>query len=107
MAYDEVLAERVMERLEPEGVVAKKMFSGLTFLLQGNALANLYDEGLMVRVGKERTDEALARPGAAPLVMRGKQQRGWVLLAEETLDDDVLDDWLTWAMEVTAELPPK
>ncbi|MFI9234474.1 hypothetical protein [Streptomyces rimosus] len=27
--------------------------------------------------------------------------------AEESLDDEVLDDWLTWAMEVTAELPPK
>ncbi|GAA0393969.1 TfoX/Sxy family protein [Streptomyces luteireticuli] len=107
MAYDDVLAERIKERLEPEGVVAKKMFSGLTFLLQGNALANLYDEGLMVRVGKERTDEALTHPGTTPLVIRGKEQRGWVLLAEETLDDDVLDDWLTWAMEVTAELPPK
>ncbi|MEX2985981.1 TfoX/Sxy family protein [Streptomyces sp. C36] len=107
MAYDEVLAERVRERLEPEGVVAKKMFSGLTFLLQGNALANLYDEGLMVRVGKERTDEALEHPGARPLVMRGKEQRGWVVLAEETLDDDVLDGWLQWAMDVTAELPPK
>ncbi|WP_438296198.1 hypothetical protein [Streptomyces sp. HUAS TT7] len=45
MAYDEVLAARVMERLEAEGVTAKKMFSGLTLLLQGNALANLYDEG--------------------------------------------------------------
>ncbi|MEW2526309.1 TfoX/Sxy family protein [Streptomyces sp. NPDC047071] len=107
MSYDEVLAERITERLEAEGVVAKKMFSGLAFLLQGNALANLYDEGLMVRVGKERTDEALARPGATPLVIRGKEQRGWVLLAEETLDDDVLDDWLAWAMDATAELPPK
>ncbi|GLX17084.1 MULTISPECIES: TfoX/Sxy family protein [Streptomyces] len=107
MAYDEVLAERIMERLEAEGVTAKKMFSGLTFLLQGNALANLYDEGLMVRVGKDRTGEALTRPGASPLIMRGKQQQGWVVLAEETLDDDVLDDWLTWAVGVTAELPPK
>ncbi|MCC3778826.1 TfoX/Sxy family protein [Streptomyces sp. UNOB3_S3] len=107
MAYDEVLAGRLKERLEPEGVTAKKMFAGLTFLLQGNALANLYDEGLMVRVGKEGMDEALARPGAQPLVIRGKEQRGWVLLDESTLDDEVLDEWLTWAVEVTAELPPK
>lgn len=107
MAYDEVLAERVRERLEPEGVVAKKMFGGLTFLLNGNALANLYDEGLMVRVGADGMDEALSRPGTRQLVFRGKEQKGWVVLAEDTLDDDVLDDWLKWAMEVTAELPPK
>ncbi|MGE7386279.1 TfoX/Sxy family protein [Streptomyces sp. NPDC004126] len=107
MAYDEVLADRVRERLEPEGVTAKKMFGGITFLLQGNALANVYDEGLMVRVGPDGMDEALARPGTRQLVFRGREQKGWVLPAEETLDDDVLDDWLRWAMEVTAELPPK
>ncbi|MEV0368995.1 TfoX/Sxy family protein [Streptomyces sp. NPDC050636] len=107
MAYDEVLAGRVKERLEPDGVVAKKMFGGITFLLNGNALANVYDEGLMVRVGPDGMDDALSRSGARPLVFRGKEQNGWVVLAEETLDDDVLDDWLKVAMEVTAELPPK
>lgn len=61
----------------------------------------------MVRVGADGMDEALARPGATQLVFRGKEQTGWVVIAEETLDDDVLDDWLKWAMEVTGELPPK
>ncbi|QCX74035.1 hypothetical protein C9F11_01660 [Streptomyces sp. YIM 121038] len=107
MAYDEVLAERIKERLEPEGVNAKKMFGGITFLLQGNALANLYEEGLMVRVGADGMEEALSRPGSRQLVFRGKEQAGWVVLAEETLDDDVLEEWLRWAMEVTAQLPPK
>lgn len=107
MAYDEVLADRITERLAPRGVIAKKMFAGLTFLWQDNALANLYDEGLMVRVGPDGMEEALARPGAKPLMFRGKPQNGWVLLDEATLDDDVLDSWLEWAGEVTAELPPK
>ncbi|MFI6689529.1 TfoX/Sxy family protein [Streptomyces sp. NPDC050485] len=107
MAFDEVLAERIKERLDPEGVTAKKMFGGITFLLQGNALANLYEEGLMVRVGPDGMDEALARPGTTRLVFRGKEQNGWVVLTEDTLDDEVLDDWLKWAMEITAELPPK
>ncbi|MBL1079614.1 TfoX/Sxy family protein [Nocardia sp. 2] len=107
MAYDEVLADRITERLAPRGVTAKKMFAGLTFLWQDNALANLYDEGLMVRVGPDGMDDALARPGARQLLFRGKPQNGWVLLDEETLDDPVLDDWLDWAFEVTAELPPK
>ncbi|KIA66769.1 TfoX/Sxy family protein [Nocardia vulneris] len=107
MAYDEVLADRISERLAPRGVTAKKMFAGLTFLWQGNAMANLYDEGLMVRVGGDGMDDALARPGARPLLFRGKPQNGWVLLDEETLDDAALDSWLEWAWECTAELPPK
>ncbi|MFC4334169.1 TfoX/Sxy family protein [Salininema proteolyticum] len=107
IAYDEVLAERIGERLEPRGVSSKKMFGGLTFLWEGHALANIYSEGLMIRVGPDGMDEALARPGANPLVFRGKEQNGWVLLDEEVLDDDVLDSWLEWAFEVTSELPPK
>ncbi|MFJ5798481.1 TfoX/Sxy family protein [Streptomyces decoyicus] len=107
MAYEEVLAERVRERLEPEGVGAKKTFGGLTLLLNGNALANVDDEGLMVRVGPDGMDDALAHPGARPLVFRGKEQKGRVLPAEETFDDDVLDEWLQVAIEVTAELAPK
>ncbi|MFJ8013848.1 TfoX/Sxy family protein [Streptomyces sp. NPDC096339] len=107
MAYDEMLAERVREQMEPEGVVAKKMFGGITFLFQGNVLANVYEEGLMVRVGPDGMDEALARPGTRQLVCRGRAQKGWVVPAEEALDDDVLDQWLTWTLDVTAQLPPK
>ncbi|KOG41219.1 TfoX/Sxy family protein [Streptomyces decoyicus] len=107
MAYEEALAEGVRERLEPEGVVAKKMFGGLTLLLNGNALANVDDEGLMVRIGPDGMDDALAHLSAQPLVFRGKEQRGWVLPAEKTLDDDVLDEGLQVAIEVTAELAPK
>ncbi len=107
MAYDEVLADRITERLAPRGVTAKKMFAGLTFLWQGNALANLYDEGLMVRVGPDGMDEALTSPSATQLLFRGKPQASWVLVDEETLDDDALDSWLNLAFEATAELPPK
>ncbi|MEU9115121.1 hypothetical protein AB0D04_25870 [Streptomyces sp. NPDC048483] len=61
----------------------------------------------MVRVGPDGMADAPARPGTKPLVFGGMEQKSWVVPAEETLDDDVLDDWLKWAMEVTAELPPK
>ncbi|ASU85925.1 hypothetical protein CDO52_26790 [Nocardiopsis gilva YIM 90087] len=107
MAYDEVLADRAWERLEADGVTAKKMFGAIIFLFQGNTLACIYEEGLMVRVGPEGMDEALAKTGARPYVFRGKEQKSWVVIDEETLDDDVLDFWLRFAMEITAGLPPK
>ncbi|MEU3755764.1 TfoX/Sxy family protein [Streptomyces olivoreticuli] len=61
MPYDKVLAERVLERLEPEGVVAKKMFGTIAYLLQGNIVVTLYDDGLWLRVGPDGVDEALSR----------------------------------------------
>lgn len=107
MAYDEVLAERVGERLRDMDVTSKKMFGAMAFLLGGNVLVTVFDEGLMVRVGRDGTEEALSRPGVTPLVIRGREQRGWVVVAEEALDDDVLDGWLEVATAVTATLPPK
>ncbi|MFC4517300.1 TfoX/Sxy family protein [Streptomyces ehimensis] len=107
MAYDEVLAERVLERLEPEGVVAKKMFGTIAYLLEGNTVVTLHDDGLWLRVGPDGVDEALSRPGARPAVFRGKEADGWVVVAGDVLDDDVLDDWLETALQATVTLSPK
>ncbi|MBB5109562.1 hypothetical protein [Streptomyces spectabilis] len=38
---------------------------------------------------------------------RVRTLKGWVLVAGEVLDDDVLDEWLREAWEVAARLPPK
>ncbi|MEU2869171.1 TfoX/Sxy family protein [Streptomyces olivoreticuli] len=107
MAYDEVLAERVLERLEPEGVVAKKMFGTIAYLLQGNTVVTLHDDGLWLRVGSDGMEEALGRLGARPAEFRGKEANGWVIVAGEVLDDDVLDTWLDTALQATGLLPPK
>ncbi|PSJ27108.1 hypothetical protein B7P34_19440 [Streptosporangium nondiastaticum] len=107
MAYDEVLAQRVVERLEPEGVVAKKMFGSITCLLGGNTVVSVYEDGLWLRVGPDGMDDALAEPGVRPAVHRGKPADGWVMVAGDVLDDDVLDHWLAIAMDATGELPPK
>ncbi|MGA5135293.1 TfoX/Sxy family protein [Streptomyces olivoreticuli] len=107
MSYDEVLAERVLERLEPEGVVAKKMFGTIAYLLRGNTVVTLHDDGLWLRVGPDGVDEALGRPGVRPAVFRGREANGWVVVAGDVLDDDVLDGWLETALEATAMLPSK
>lgn len=108
MAYDEVLAERVQELLEEgDEVVAKKMFGGLVFMVRGNAAVGVVGDELLVRIGPDGTPQALTRPGARPFEFSGRVSRGWVLVAGEVLDDDVLDDWLQLGREAAAALPPK
>ena len=79
MAYDEELAERIRERLAgEEGIVEKRMFGGLAFLIDGNmSVAASGQGGLMVRVDPDETDALLAKPHAAPMVMRGRSMQGW------------------------------
>ncbi|MBO8196807.1 TfoX/Sxy family protein [Streptomyces smyrnaeus] len=106
MAYDEVLAERVRERLGDETAVAeKRMFGGLSFLSQGRLVVAVSGDDLLVRVGPERVRDALARSGARPAVMGSRTMRGWVRAAGETLDDAALGHWITTALTYTATLP--
>ncbi|MET9418006.1 TfoX/Sxy family protein [Streptomyces klenkii] len=108
MAYDEVLAERVQELLEEtDAVVAKKMFGGLVFMVRGNTAVGVVGDDLLVRVAPDDTAQALARPGARPYEFRGRISKGWILVAGEVLDDDVLDAWLQLGREAAAGLPPK
>ena len=67
MAYDEGLAERVRTLLEERtDVVEKKMFGGLSFMLRGNMSCGVLKEDLLVRVGSDGHEEALAQPHARP-----------------------------------------
>jgi TfoX/Sxy family transcriptional regulator of competence genes len=108
VAYDEGLAERVRDRLaELPGVTDKRMFGGIAFLTDGNMTVAVTGDDLLVRVGPEATDAALARPGARLFDMTGRPMRGWVVVDGAELDDDVLVEWIELARSFVATLPPK
>lgn len=85
MAYDLELANRIRELLAPQrGVDEKSMFGGLAFLVGGNmAVAASGKGGLMVRVPPEDTATLLVRPHVSPMVMAGRETRGWLRVAAE------------------------
>ncbi|MFE0251561.1 TfoX/Sxy family protein [Streptomyces sp. NPDC059010] len=109
MAYDEGLAQRIRERLGAEtGVSEKKMFGGIAFLMHGNMAVGVSGEDLMVRVGPDGTDAALARPGTRIFDMTGRPMKGWILVAGDSLADDaVLGAWIDEGCAFAAGLPPK
>jgi hypothetical protein len=111
MAYDEGLAERVREALDglqaPE-LVEKQMFGGIGFLVQGNMACGVHGEGLIVRVGPEWYDEALAEADTGPFDMTGRPMRGWVVVAPEgTASDRQLGSWVRRGVDFACTLPPK
>ncbi len=85
MAYDEQLAHRVREQLAgEEDVNEKAMFGGLAFLLHGNMAVTASSRGgLMVSVGVEAAEDALARPHTTQIEMRGRPMTGWIHVAAE------------------------
>ncbi|AGL19973.1 TfoX/Sxy family protein [Actinoplanes sp. N902-109] len=108
MAYDETLAGRLRELLSPvPGATGKRMFGGLSFLIDGNLTVAVRGADLMVRVGPEATPDALAEPGARPCEMGARTMRGWVEVDGAVLDDETLRRWVDRARAYTATLPAK
>ncbi len=75
----EILAERVRAVLD-RPITVKRMFSGLTFMLEGNMLCCVSTKGLMVRVGAAAESEALKRPLVARCLGAGRPMAGFLLV---------------------------
>lgn len=109
MAYDETLATRIEAHIggNPD-VVAKKMFGGIAFMNNGNMAVGVSKDELMVRVGLDGYEEAIAEPGVRDFDMSGKRMKGWVLVDSQSISDDRdLHDWVDVGMRFAASLPPK
>lgn len=109
MAYDEALAARVRAALasSPE-ITEQKMFGGIGFMLRGNLCCGVLKDRLLVRVGSDGHDSAVAQPGAEPMVMGGKTSKGFVVVDQEVLGTDAaFSEWVRKGLEFAGSLPPK
>jgi TfoX/Sxy family transcriptional regulator of competence genes len=106
---DEKLAGRVRGILADSGsIVEKKMFGGLTFMVSGHMCCGVRGDDLIVRVGKDRQDAAMAEPHARPFEFTGKPLGGLVLVAPEGCEGEAkLKKLVGMALEFVKELPAK
>ncbi len=109
MAYDEGLAQRIREALADDaGLTERRMFGGIAYMLHGNMAVGISGDELMVRVGPEAYDDALAQPHARVFDMTGRVMRGWVVVeAEGIADDAALNAWVQKGAEFARSLPAK
>jgi hypothetical protein len=108
LSATEILADRVRHALKGRPVTTRRMFGGLTFLLDGNMLCCVSGKGLMARVGAAGEPDALARPYATRCLGAGRPMRGFILVAPRGVASDTdLGGWLDRALRYVEELPPK
>jgi hypothetical protein len=110
MAYDEDLAHRIRELVGAQpGVDEKRMFGGLAFLINGNmAVCASGKGGLMVRVPPDETEKLLARDHVEPMVMAGRETRGWLRVAVDGVQTKrQLQAWVTRGVDYAKSFPAK
>lgn len=109
MAYDEGLAQRIRDSLQgTPGLVEKKMFGGIGYMLHGNMACGVNKDTLIVRVGPDRYREALSRPYTRVFDMTGRPMTGWVVVAPEGIkEDDELEQWIQQGVDFALALPAK
>ncbi len=104
---DSDLVARVRALLAGPDLSERKMFGGVCFMLNGHMVAGTLRGELLVRVGKEGNDAALARPHTHQMEM-GRPAPGYVMIAAEgTRADRDLKEWLDIARAHVAMLPAK
>ncbi len=96
MAYDEALAARVRLLIGGHPALSeKRMFGGIAFLIDGKMAVGVNKDHLMVRVGKEAHDEAVARPGAHIMDFTGRPMVGWIMVSlDGVASDEALAAWV-------------
>ena len=109
MAFSESLAQRVRDMLYPLTVTEeKKMFGGIAFMVSGNMTVGVTNNELIVRVGLEKYQASLRKPGVDFFQPTGKPMAGWVTVALDGHNsEEEMKYWVELALEFVKTLPAK
>lgn len=109
MAFDEALAERIRGELRgSRGMVEKKMFGGIAFLLNGNMCVGVHKDEMIVRLSPEETDAALKEKHTRVFDLTGRPMKGWLLVAPAGVRTaSGLGRWIARSRAFAASLPKK
>ena len=109
MAFDETLAERIRHRLaRRKNVEEKKMFGCICFFINGNALAGVWKDRLIARLGSNEGEAALREPHVRAFDITGRPMRNWVAVEPKGVEsDDQLTGWIDLALKFVKTLPAK
>ena len=82
MAFDEKLADRIRKTIgRRKGISEKKMFGGLSFLLNGKMCCGVLKDILVVRVNPKESEMLLKKPYVRPMDFTGRPMKGFLYVS--------------------------
>jgi TfoX/Sxy family transcriptional regulator of competence genes len=101
MAFNEKLTNRVRQALSGiSNVEEKRMFSGITFMVNGKMCISAGNDRIMCRIDPAIHDDVVERKGARTVQMKGRDYKGYVYVNEEGIKKKSdFDFWVGLALE--------
>jgi TfoX/Sxy family transcriptional regulator of competence genes len=101
MAYNEKLTNKIREALaDVPKVEEKKMFRGVTFMVNGKMCITAGDDEIMVRIDPSLHEEAIKKKGSRTVIMKGREYKGFVYVQEDSIKSKKdFDYWLGLALD--------
>ena len=111
MAYNEQLTNRIREALAhlPK-VEEKKMFRGVTFMVNGKMCISAGNDEMMCRIDPTVFEAAVEKPGCRPMIHAGRTMKGFVFINEESIrSKKEFNYWINLALNFNkkAKISPK
>jgi TfoX/Sxy family transcriptional regulator of competence genes len=102
MAYDELLAERIANKLLQHEVlfIEKKMFGGIAFMIDDKMCIGVMKDEIMLRILDEKYEFLIEQPHTKPMQFTGKTMKGFLFIEESGFQTDKdLQQWIDLAIE--------
>ena len=105
MAYNEKLADRIREALAAlPDVEEKKMFRGVTFMVNGKMCISVGDDEIMCRINPAEYEAALEQKDTRQMIHGGKVMKGFLFVGPEgTKTKKGLDYWISLCLAYNKE----
>ena len=109
MAFSEDAARRVRDVLSEECTATeKRMFGGLAFMVRGHMCFGIIGEDLVVRVGSDQHEQALAQPHVRAMDFTGRPMKGFIYVSPPGYrSKSNLRNWIRRGLRFVSSLPAK
>jgi len=101
MAYNEKLTNRIREALQKiQNVEEKRMFSGITFMVNGKMCISAGNDRIMCRIDPAIHEEVVKRKGCTTVTMKGREYKGYIYVNEQAIAAKTdFDFWIRLALD--------
>jgi len=105
MAYDQILADRIRERLcNLPHIQEKEMMGGLAFMNNDKMCVGIIKDEMMCRIDPDLHETVVEKTGCRTMDFTGRPMKGWVMIDETGMRSEKdFEYWISICLEYNSK----